>query len=175
MAKGRKSKAAAQVAINEEAEVLIKTEDQQLENPDIPETCNQTECGTSQNQHGEQVKLVQVHQVDLIRGMVLNEIPNTCSMYELGNGNSSAISEISRTEFEDILRGAFNKMGKNYQRRAIIYNCTNDYMVKDLKRLGFKPTTTYKGYSDSQNVTVFIKNTTPFYFTEKGFWKRLFS
>lgn len=176
MAKGRKPKAAAQVAINEGTEALMETAPQQLENADVVENCNQTECGTNHYQHEEHItRLVQVHQVDLKGGMVLNGITNTCSMYELGNGNSSVLSEISKSEFEDMLKEAFHKIGKKYSRRSIIYNCTNDYIVRDLKRLGFKPVTTYKGYSDSYDVTVFIKNTTPFYFTQRGFWKRLFS
>jgi len=179
MAKGRKPRVKVVEEVIEELAVvntISATEESNecVENLHPEEARPQPDCeSTTKLDHN---RYAQVLHTDLLRGMVLTGIGNTCSMFELGNANSDFLAEVSKRDFEEMLRRSLNNIGKNYRRRAILYNCTAGYMKKDLKRLGFVALTEYKGYSDANNVTVFIKKTTtsPSIF-KKSFWERLFS
>lgn len=118
--------------------------------------------------------LVQTISLEMPNWMRLNQIRNTCSMWELGNVESQAISTMSRFEFEIALCKAFEKIHKSYDSKAIIYNCSNKNFHKHLKRLGFKKVFSYKGYSSYEDVITFVKKTGESV-EKKSFFQRLFS
>jgi len=97
--------------------------------------------------------------IRLYNGMRLNKVRSTCSMYELGDVGEGNLDGIKPEVFENSLRKAFTELGVNYFQKAIIYNCSNSNMHKILKKLGFKPQFTYKGYSSYSKVTTFVKRT----------------
>jgi len=179
MAKGRKPRVKVVEEVSEELgalSALPATEESNecVENLHLEEIGAQAACESTTKLNYS--RAVQVMQTDLLGGMVLTGIGNTCSMFELGNANAGFLAEVSKRDFEEMIKESLGNIGKNYKRRAILYNCTADYMKKDLKRLGFIALTEYKGYSDLNDVTVFIKKTTtsPSIF-KKSFWERLFS
>lgn len=151
-------------AINPMGEILQPEQENVL--TECQEVCDQPS--------NKSAYFVEAISLEMPNYMKLNQVGNTCSMWELGNVERSSISSISKTEFEFALCKALEKINKSYDSKAIIYNCSNESLHKNLKKLGFKKAFSYKGYSSYSDVITFVKRTGEFV-EKKSFLRRLFS
>ena len=162
MAKGRKPRVKEQLAINEENGSLVgfihEESNECVENLHPEEAGPQPDCESTCEEYNYQ-RAAQVTQVDIRPGMVLSGITHTCSMWELGDVSDHKICDLDKKIFEQELKSAFNKIHREYEKKAIIYNCSDWTLHRQLIRLGFEKVHEYEGFSDLSPVCVFVKIT----------------
>lgn len=90
--------------------------------------------------------------------MKINKIAGTCSMFELANLNSYSLEGLDRQGFLRITNRMIHEIDREKDQNskyALIYNC-NDYMLhRDLRNIGFRYVTKYRG-EHGKMVSIFL-------------------